>query len=212
MRMLRALSLLVESVFALLSLTVQQKIRKVKKNMKKQKEEQKSKPLSPEQAPALKIKISKAQKISPPFPDQKPAADPEAKKIDAEGSLAGSRISLIDEPVGPDPREVATAGAILDIPFRGAHLVWKDVEPLSKDEIAYMAEPLAEVFADLGWSEKLKVTGPYVKLGWGLTLAVVSRMRAHEAIRAAQKKAAEKEASKAAAAPGSAGTMTPGLV
>jgi hypothetical protein len=193
MKLLRALLLLLESSFVMLSLTLQQRIREVKRKMKKQKEApaQPSSP-SPDQAPSLKLKTRHQflkDRPGPPFPPQ----SKKMKKGEAPSPGGSSTTTLNSGPSELDvipARDIRTCAAVLDLPFRGAHLIWKDIEPLTKEELEYMAEPLAEILIDLDWMDKIK--GPYIKLGYGISVAVVTRLRAHEKLKAAKKKEAEK--------------------
>ena len=176
--------------------------------LKKQKEVrgQASSP-SLSQAPTLSPKKSLKQKSTPPFPAQKKGSSKPGQSPDESGFLKIGLSSVDDETRLIDPRDVKTAGAALDIPFRAVNLIWKDVPALTKEEIEYMAEPLAEILIELDWMDKLK--GPYLKLGWGLSIAVVSRVRAHELVKAERKKDLGKKGSQdraGGAIPDGAGT------
>jgi len=199
MKMLRALGLLLESVASLLTLSIQSKIRKVKKMIKKQKKspEQPASP-SPSQAPTLKIKLgseARAGRPIPSFPIQKKTSPREIQSLDGKGASIGTISSIEGEGQAATPSEIKTCSALLDIPFRAVHLAYKDVPPLSLEELEYMAEPLADIFIDLDWMKWVKLKGAYVKLGWGLSIAVVSRVRGHELVKRAAKKESEKKAS-----------------
>jgi len=196
MKGLRALGLLLESVVSLLTLSIQSKIRKVKKMIKKQKKspEQPASP-SPSQAPTLKLKPNRQSRSSPPFPIQKKTSPREIQSPDGKGSSIGTISSIEGEGQAATPSEIKTCSALLDIPFRAVHLAWKDVPSLSLEELEYMAEPLADIFIDLDWMKWVKLKGAYIKLGWGLSIAVVSRVRGHELVKRAAKKESEKKAS-----------------
>lgn len=187
MKLLRALWLLLESIMCLTALSVQEKIRKVKARMKKQKNNLSQPPSpSPSQAPSLTLRPTPKGWTSPPFPDQK------TKSLKVQGAK-GLPTTISDSGLGDElevvsERDKRTCAAVLDIPFRGAHLIWSDVQPLTKEELEYLAEPLAEILIELDWMDKIK--GPYIKLGYGISVAVVTRVRAHEKIKAEKKKAA----------------------
>lgn len=201
MKALRALGLLLESVMSLLALSIQSKIRKVRSSMQKQKKSpslgrpQPGSP-SPSQAPKLILKkaIPGQARPLPPFPAQKKSSPKETLSPDAKGSSIGTISSIEGEAQGATPSEIKTCSALLDIPFRAAHLAYKDIPPLSPEELEYMAEPLADIFIDLDWMKWVKLKGAYVKLGWGLSIAVVSRVRSHELVKRAAKKESEKKA------------------
>lgn len=210
--MFRALWLLLESIVVLLSLSVQSKIRKVKTMLKKQKAEtEKFQKPSPSSAPVLSIKKTTTTKAKPPFPVQK--GIPKSQSPEKEKGSLKIGLSSVDAELGEiSQRDIRTAGAALDLPFRAVNLIWKDVPALTKEELEYLSEPLAEILIELDWMDKLK--GPYLKLGWGLSVAIVSRARAHELVKAERKKAeaTAKVGDKAAAgAPEkTAGAMAPG--
>jgi len=82
-----------------------------------------------------------------------------------------------------------TADAILGLPFRAAHLAWPDVPVLSAAELEYMAEPLDEIFGELGLDWLKYVKAEYLKFAWGLSIAVGSRVRACARLKAAERKA-----------------------
>lgn len=190
MKLLRALLLLLESIMCLTALSVQEKIRKVKSRMKKQKDLSSQPPSpSPSQAPSLKLRPSSKGRPCPPFPDQKTKSPKDQDAKDSRTTISSSGLGGELEVVSE--RDKRTCAAVLDIPFRGAHLIWADVQPLTKEELEYLAEPLAEILIELDWMEKIK--GPYIKLGYGLSVAIVTRVRAHEKVKAEKKKAAEVE-------------------
>lgn len=178
---------------------------------RKEKLEQPASP-SPSQAPTLKIKVNpeaRAGRPVPPFPPQKKMSLKEKGS-----SLDGS--SLTEEPAAelvegiPGPLDIDAAGAIPDLISRGVHLAYKDIAPLSEEEIRWLAEPLAKVFISLNWMDKIRLGGPYVELGVKVSIIVISRARTLEKIKAERKKAAggtdkKPEAPKAAAAQEDAG-------
>ena len=196
MSLFRAAVLLLKSLLLLMALSVQSKIRKVKKMIKKQKQSPAQPPSpSPSQAPTLKLKSSRQSRPSPPFPIQKKSSPKEILSPDGKGSSIGTISTIEGEGQAATPSEIKTCSALLDIPFRAVHLAWKDVPPLSLEELEYMAEPLADIFIDLDWMKWVKLKGAYIKLGWGLSIAVVSRVRGHELVKRAAKKESEKKAS-----------------
>jgi len=210
MKALRAILLLLESLALLLTLSVQSKIkkaafrimsttRKVRFIMEKLKKKPAQPPSpSPSQAPTLKIKVkseSRAGRPIPSFPMQKKSSPKEILSPDGKGSSIGTISTIEGEGQAATPSEIKTCSALLDIPFRAVHLAWKDVPPLSLEELEYMAEPLADIFIDLDWMKWVKLKGAYIKLGWGLSIAVVSRVRGHELVKRAAKKESEKKAS-----------------
>jgi hypothetical protein len=151
----------------------------------------------PSQAPTLKIKVypeARAGRLTPPFPTQKKSSPKEIRSLDEKGSSIGIISSIEGEVQGPTPSEIKTCSALLDIPFRAVHLAYKDVPPLTPEELEYMAEPLADIFIDLDWMKWVKLKGAYIKLGWGLSIAVVARVRGHELVKRAAKKESEKKA------------------
>lgn len=195
MKGLRALWLLLESLVLLLSLELQSKIRKVRLRMKKQKEISSPSPsLTPSQAPVLSLKLSSKGKSKPPFPAQKKSS-PESQILSADGSSIGTTSTTAGELLSATPSEIKTCSALLDLPFRAIHLAYKDIPALTAEELEYMAEPLADIFIDLDWMKWVKLKGAYIKLGWGLSIAVVSRVRAFELVKAERKKEVAKKAS-----------------
>jgi len=207
MKALRALGLLLESVACFLTLSIQSKIRKVRLLMQKQKKGFRwrlDKPMVtsgqsgaspiPSQAPTLKLKSSRQSRPSPPFPPQKKSSPKEIRSLGEKGSLIGTTSSIEAEGQAATPSEIKTCSALLDIPFRAVHLAWEDIPPLSPEELEYMAEPLADIFIDLDWMKWIKLKGAYIKLGWGLSIAVVSRVRGHELVKRTAKKESEKKA------------------
>ena len=73
--------------------------------------------------------------------------------------------------------DLKMADAVLGLPFRAAHLVWEDVPVLSREELEYMVEPLNEIFGDLGLNWLRYIQPEYLKLAWGLSAAIASRVR-----------------------------------
>lgn len=200
MKGLQALWLLLESFTLLLSLGLQSKIRKVRLRMKKQKESL-TQPVRPKtsqassQDPPLSLSLKQSQKKLPPFPNQKKTKPGKDQLPSVDGSSIGTGSSIGDEAPLATPSEIKTCSALLDLPFRAIHLAYKDVPPLTPEELEYMAEPLADIFIDLDWMKWVKLKGAYVKLGWGVSIAVISRVRGHELVKAAAKKEAAKKGS-----------------
>ena len=206
MKALCALLLLLESLALLLTLSVQKKIKKTAlrimsatRKVRFIMEKLKKKPAQPStpslsQAPTLKLRPNRQNRPSPPFPIQKKSSPKEILSPDGKGSSIGTISTIEGEGQGATPSEIKTCSALLDIPFRAVHLAWKDVPPLSLEELEYMAEPLADIFIDLDWMKWVKLKGAYIKLGWGLSIAVVSRVRGHELVKRAAKKESEKKA------------------
>ncbi len=201
MRTIRAALLLIRGLLWLAVLMVWSKIREVKKKMPNKKKE---KAIKLNRPTGLNLKPSPSSQ-RPPFPEESPKSQ---KPADLSGRIISEKIGD-GSPIEPEisPIEIEGAGAFLDLPFRGAHLLWPDVAPLSKAELDYMAEPLAKVLVATGWQDKLK-KAPYVQLGWGIGIAALSRFRLHKRFIAAQKVAEVKAAPKAPA-PGSPASSSP---
>ncbi len=149
------------------------------------------KPLKESRGPALKLTVEGSAKPGkPPFPDKKKSL----KKPEAEEGITSARIGGSSDQIDSEQDRlvaVEAAGALIDLPFRGAHLIFKDVDPLTKEEIEYLADPLAKILLENGWSDKL-AKAPYVKFGWGISVAVIARVRAHRAFVAAERRIAGK--------------------
>lgn len=202
MKSLRWVQLFLEFIMSLVRLSKRLRIRK-EKRMKKQKEnpEQQAGPI-PSQAPKLVLKktgpiLSQAR---PPFPPQKKKSPEKESSLTGGPSSAEAGAVVVEDGI-PTPLDIEAAGAIPDLIFRGVHLAYKDIPALSEEEIKWLAEPLAKIFIDLDWMDKIRSKGPYVEFGVAASIIVISRVRAHEKVKAERKKAAEKEKPAAPAKP-----------
>jgi hypothetical protein len=215
MKLLRWLHLFLKFIASWITLSNRLKKRKEERMTKKQKEklEQPASP-SPSQAPVLTLKTRKQflkGRPTPPFPPQK-------KMSQKNGSSSPGGSSLNEEPAAelvegiPTALDIQAAGAIPDLISRGVHLANKDIAPLTEEEIGWLAEPLAKVFINLDWMEKIRLGGPYVELGVKISIIVISRARVLEKLKAERKKEAMgQEAPKQPDEKvGKAGAMEPG--